>query len=548
MSLELLLKESIATGLKRKSIHKISTWAEQYRVIKGVPWSFKKYPWLKEMHDSKASLNVGQKAAQMGFTETVLNVALAKIDLKNHDVLYLLPSTTPDASDFSSARFDPALEESEHLAQMFSDVRNVGHKRAGNANLYIRGSKSRSQLKSIPVSDIIMDEIEEFLAAHIPLALERTSGQEEKSIWMISTPTIDNLGINSYFNLTTQEHFMFKCPACGRMVELTFPDCLEITATAVTDPNIHKSFYKCITCNNKIKHIEKQEWLTLDTTEWVPQYSNRLDRGFHISQFYSPTISPGELAVSALKAETNPEDEQEFYNSKLGLTHVVEGARVTDELIQNCISSHRNDDPPIPGVVTMGIDVGKWIHYVIELWQVPTVLLSNDINVESNCKIIHFGKVKEFAELDILIKQYAVRSVVIDANPEKRAARDLALRFYGMVKMCYYTRGITGKTINVGHDPQEPSISVDRTAWLDTSLGRFHNNSIQIPLDTDLELKKHIKAPVRVFEKDKDGNPIGRYVKGASDEDHYAHARNYSEMALPFAFSTAQSQDMGNIL
>ena len=93
------------------------------------------HPWLKDMHNSEAELNVGMKAAQVGFTETVLNVAFYNIDIKNRDVLYILPARTPDASDFSSARFDSALESSEHLEQLFSDRKNIGHKRAGSRNL-----------------------------------------------------------------------------------------------------------------------------------------------------------------------------------------------------------------------------------------------------------------------------------------------------------------------------------------------------------------------------------------------------------------------------
>src|SRR5262249_14884021 len=163
---------------------------------------------------SDAELNVGQKAAQMGFTETVLNIVFYHIDVKAVDCLYVLPAKTPDASDFSAARFDPALESSPHLANLFSDVKNVGHKRAGTATLYVRGSRSRAGLKSIPTGLIILDEVDEFDQENIPLAMERAAGQVEKMVWMISTPTIDNFGINKYYLQSSQNHFHFKCPCC----------------------------------------------------------------------------------------------------------------------------------------------------------------------------------------------------------------------------------------------------------------------------------------------------------------------------------------------
>ena len=229
--LALLLTERVATSLKRTSIISPEKWACEYRVM-GKPfpgkWSFDKHPWLRGMHASKYEINVGQKAAQMGFTETVLNIVFFYIDIHQVDCLYVLPSKTPDASDFSAARFDPALELSRHLRQLFSNVKNVGHKRAGNTNLYIRGAKSRAGLKSIPVGVLVLDEKDEMKQDHIPLAKERQSGYDINIMWEISTPTIDNFGINEAFRHSTQSDFNFNCPSCNRYIALTWPDNIKI--------------------------------------------------------------------------------------------------------------------------------------------------------------------------------------------------------------------------------------------------------------------------------------------------------------------------------
>jgi phage terminase large subunit GpA-like protein len=194
-----LMKRRIQIGLQRKAVTSCSAWAMTYRIM-GTPypgkWTFTHHPWLKEMHDSESEMIVGQKAAQLGYTEFALNLAFYYIDIKATDVLYVLPSKTPDASDFSASRFDGALELSQHLTDLFSDVKNVGHKRAGAVNMYVRGSKSRPGLKSIPVGLVILDEVDEFEQKNIPLAMERLSGQVERKIAMLSTPTIEERGIN----------------------------------------------------------------------------------------------------------------------------------------------------------------------------------------------------------------------------------------------------------------------------------------------------------------------------------------------------------------
>lgn len=541
--------EAIAEGLKSKSLSKCSKWAENKRVM-GFPfpgqWTFKYHPWLKDMHNSERRVNVGQKAAQVGFTETVLNIALFHIDVRRKDVLYVLPAKTPDAKDFSIGRFDAALEGSPSLSKIFSDVKNIGHKRAGKANLYIRGSRSKAGLKSVPAGVLILDEVEEMTQENIPLAMERVSGYPDHMIWMVSTPRSDNRGINSYFLSSTQNHFFFKCPHCCKLTELVFPDCLVITAQELEDPNVDKSHLICKECKSVLDHKTKSEWLA--DGQWVSKHPNRDDVGWYVNQLYSSAVKPATIAKAYLRAQLSKEDEQEFYNSKLGIPHIVEGSRLTDTDLNQCRGTHKRGNVINNGrIITMGIDVGTFLHYEIDEWILaPTHANVYDLNMLSTPIVVDHGKVRTFDELDMLMMKYYVRFAVIDAQPERRKAYEFAQKFWGIVRLCFYARGIVGKQIHLSNPSEnEPSISVDRTSWLDLSLGRFHGTKkrIILPLDFDNEYREHLKAPIRLYERDKDGNPIGRYDSG-SDPDHYAHARNYSEIALNLAISLAQSQDI----
>lgn len=543
--LEELFRNQIKQKLTRTLITSPSKWAEEYRVMGGSrpgKFRFKYFPWLRGMHDSKAELNIGAKSAQMGYTETLLNVIFYSIDIRQLDCLYVLPNKVPDSSDFSSARFDPALELSPHLHDLFSDVKNVGHKRAGGANLYVRGSNSRSQLKSIPVSVIGMDEIDEMNQENIPLAFERTSGQIEKYIWMISTPTIPGHGIDKYYERTTKEHFFFKCPGCSKYIEFEYPDSLVICGDDLNDPRIKESHTICTQCKKVLGQEDK--WEYLDTGIWVPTYKERDPRGFHINQMYSSSIQPMHLAQSYFKGLTNPADEVELFNSKLGLPHITEGARVDDIHIQNCMGNYITSDSYIPKnkVITIGIDVGKWNHYEVDEWTIPRQFQYADANMVCQPRVIQYGKVRTFAELDALVFKYEPRAVVIDMNPETREAQRFAIRHHGRVYLCLYPNTSNAERLTEKHDSYQ--VNANRTSWLDTSLGRFHNGTIQIPSNVDLEYKSHIKAPVRVYKFDKDGNPVGRYITDHEAPDHYAHARNYAEIALPLALKATRTTDI----
>jgi phage terminase large subunit GpA-like protein len=71
--------------------------------------------------------------------------------------------------------------------------------------------------------------------SNIKQAEMRTSGQFEKQIIKYSTPTAPKRGIDLAYASSTQEHFMFKCPVCGKWSEIVFPDDIVIYADSLTD-------------------------------------------------------------------------------------------------------------------------------------------------------------------------------------------------------------------------------------------------------------------------------------------------------------------------
>jgi hypothetical protein len=550
-----LLQSEVAqrfkNGLSRKSVTDASRWATKYRFM-GPPYpglySFLRHPWCREMHDSRFPSNVGMKSAQMGFTEVGLNLAFFGIDVEKINVLYVLPNKNPDASDFSSSRFDPALELSDHLQNLFSNVQNVGHKRAGAANLFIRGSNSRSQLKSIPAGLIIFDELEEMTQENIPLAMERLSGQLKRSDWKISTPMVPNDGIHKYFLASTQDEFFFPCPSCGKWITLHFDPTgknqnnLIITGETQHDPSLVNSHLICHECKNKLPHEGKIEYL--QKGKWVGKHEGRDARGFYINQLFgmNEPQSPIVLAKAYLAALINDLALQEYWNSKIGIPRVPENAQLTDDHIEQCVTNQRQVDfRPTDGIITMGVDVGKKLHVVINDWELHG-RSGNDVNSFAIARNLYHTTVYDFEELDHIVRAFRINYCVIDAQPETRKAIEFANRFYGRIRACRYTNNVLGRMLTKGPD-EELTINVDRTSWLDMTLGRFRSKTIKLPIDTKLEYKAQMKTQVRVTKLDKHSNPVSRYVTPGDAPDHYAHAANYAEIALPLALGIGINED-----
>ena len=551
-ALKELIASTIARGLQKESVKTCSRWSENYRVMSAPfagKWSFDHHPWLLEMHNAVESKIIGQKAAQMGYTEWAMNMAFFFMDIKGWDVLYVLP-TSSDASDFSAARFDTALELSPYLRNFFADVNNVGLKRAGSNILYVRGSHSRSKLKSIPTPVIIFDEVDEMPKGTIALAEERQSGQVETKTLQLSTPTIQDMGINVEFSLSTEDYFHFKCPSCSRFISLDFPDSLVVTADSLTDPKLKDSYLKCNYCKAKLPHEDKVNFLKHKqrggNAHFVSSHTDRDVRGFHVSQFYSMAKAgnPANLAVAALKADRDESYAQEWYNSKGGKTYTAEGAKITDKLITASIKSFKKGQTRVQGYRTLGIDVGSVLHMVVKEFVPGERLPGLKVNDYHTARILYegtsSGSPSDFDEAFDLFHHYGCKTCVVDAEPERRSALQFAQRLWGKVLLCDYIYSQHGREAQV--NKTEATIKVNRTSWLDLTLGRYKNGTVDLPIDTSEEFKRHIKEPVRVYKEDKYGQKYAVYLNAKAD--HFAHADNYAEIAFPMACGIGTNRDI----
>ncbi len=482
------------------------------------------------MHDSPHHVKIGQKSAQVGFTEWALNTAFYFLDIKKMDVLYVLPNMQPDCSRFSSGRFDKALELSSHLRNMFVDTQNVNHKRAGSTNMYINGSNSRSGLMSIPVSLLILDELDEMNLKNVELAEQRLSGQLERYNLKLSTPTAPECGINQYYEKTTQDHFYFPCPSCNRQIELKFPESIVITAKSELDPEVENSYLICHECKNTLPHEGKHDFI--GKGKWASNFHGRTDKGYYINQMYAMHLHPSYIAKKYLASLKDHADEQIFFNSIIGRPHIVADAKITDLQISKCIKDYPSIDFNREGFVTMGVDVGsRALHVEVDGWDTGGKV-GNDINSYARPQLLLEKTVPNFEDLDRIMDDMKVNFAVVDCMPEYRKAIEFANRWYGQVKLCRYPVGVNGRNITTSSD-EEMVVSVNRTSWLDMSLGRFKNGTIDLPRDVSSEYKKQVIAQVRVPGKDKNGNLTVKYVTPGNLADHFGHARNYAEIALP---------------
>ncbi len=544
LGMEQEFANAFAEKLTAGTLSTCSRWASERRVMSGDfagKYGWKYHPWVKSLHDTRATFNYVMKGAQLGITEVAINRALYTLDKLKRDVLYVLP-TAKGASKFSKGRFTVALSLSPYIRSMFTDLNSIDLKQAGNCTLYLSGSRGNNNLKNIPVSELILDELDEMDQAQIYLALERLSGQLRKCVWGISTPTVPAHGIHKVYQGSTQEHFMFQCPYCGRHTELVWPDCVEMIGEYETDVRCKESFLKCKECQHKLEQKDKPIFLAGGKWEPTAKNINKDVRGFYINQLYSYTVNAGELVSAFLRGFGDELAATEFWNSKLGLPFVAEGAQISEQMLDATIAEHSMNDvrPMIGGekLITLGVDQGDMFNAVVCEWNIDGDA-SRDLSAASLCKVLWVGKhtSEDWGWLDQLMSEWQVLYAVIDADPHTNEARRFARRYPGFVGLTRYRRVKNAKEITTTEE-ETRGVSMhqcDRSSWISAVMSRFKSNPCRILLPRDIphEFKQHLMSTVRTFKRDDHGNPSSHYVEVGPD--HYLHCLVYNEISLHFS-------------
>ena len=492
-------------------------------------WCFDEYPWLRKLHDFNDPYIVIKKAAQLGFTEYAINRSLFTLDQLKRNVLYALPNERPDAMGFSKGRINPAAELSPHIEGLFSVSKSEGHKITKDGrNFYIRGANSPAGFRQIDVGLVVLDELDLMEEGMIGLALHRMDGQPEgqKQLIGLSTPSIDGKGIDKEYTDSTQESYYFPCPSCSRLITLTYPECLVITAESPTDPKVLNSYLCCPKCKKELPHKAKPEFLR--DGDWHALFPDRLRRGFYINQLFSCRLTPGEIAEHALRGRYDLVAKTELYNSRLGLTFADDGAKITDETLNNLRGEHINGEAADNFFVTMGCDVGQDRHHVCIMgWKFRPG--SRDILNSSKGRLLYFGTVETLGEAEELMKKWKPRMTVFDSQPDKQKTVALAKKWNGICYCCWYSLSKHTKDIQA---KDEQSISVNRSFWLGKTFDLLQGKLIELPIDMNLEFRSHLMSTVKVYRASDDGNPYTEFSKRDSVNDHYLHALNYAVIAL----------------
>ena len=503
----------------------LSYWCQNAGImLDGSPFSFKDHEYFVDIYQDDAKKKVFKKGAQLGFsTLEILSSVWGCKNLYRAGVLYLFP-TKDDVTDFSKSRFARLINENpETVGKWIGSTESANIKNIGGAFLYLRGARTRTALKTIPVDKIVFDEFDEMRPGSgtttadrvikfdpIALARERYSHSRFQHEDILSTPTLPDYGIEKEFEETDQKHWYLRCDACNHdtCLELNFPECLR----RQKDDSVIRICKKC-----------EREIFPRDG-HWVAHYPGREASGYYISQLNSMFIDPKVLWQTHRNLDNmKPLERVEFWNSKMGMGYVETQNRLSKQQIYALCDSYPMQDKHNgdPGPCVMGIDQDPK-----NLWVVIGKKMS-----DRYAKIIHLGIYEDWEQLNDLMGSFNIDRCVVDASPEQRNARKFAYKHMGKVFINFYNYHQKG---SVKWDWKQMISMENRTESLDNSHELITKDLISLPRRNDVveEFAKHCTNVAKKLEVNEEtGSQEYVYIKlgGAND---FRHAFNYFSIAL----------------
>jgi hypothetical protein len=484
----------------------IIKWIEENKILteKGKPLEFHNHPFLIDIYEDWSPKQVIKKCAQIGFSVTTIVKDIFLSYFNDYTIIYTLP-TREMVFEHVPTKVDIIVDKNPILQQMvIGKESSTQKKRCGHGFILYKGTFGERE--SIMTSSDLntYDECDRSNQDVIAGLESRLGASDYGGEWWFSNPTYPNVGVCKIYNESDQMKWHIKCPKCRK----DFP--ADYHAIICYE----RSVYACPHCFAVIEDDDRRNG------KWKPLNPGAEIRGYHISK----TMCPWVPATYMIKAERDKKPDI-FHNFDLGEGYVDGTKTITGDVIKAC------ECPPNVGsgeYLAVGIDQGpSKFHCTVG----PRHGISKIIVLET------------WEQVEDLISSPLVRSVVIDAQPERREASKLAKKYPYKVWNCFYV-----------DDPRRPAdldpltwsdsegiVKAERTLSIDNTVHRFIQRDINIYLDNKYPLYTYSKrkgetyveqwANLFVVESlDKHGNNVRRWEN--SGHDHWAHSTNYWNMAV----------------
>lgn len=503
------------------------TWVLQNEIKNevGMPITFDKRPWQKDMYNDLSPYQVEFKPPQIG--STVKNTLKSLWVAKNlrRQIIYTLP-TQGDVQDMVGGSFNRIIAQNPILADWVRDHDTVEQKQVGDSMIFYRGTFTSKQAMMIPSGLNIHDEVDASDPDVITQYENRLQAQEDGGWrWYFSHPSLVGHGVSIYWEESDKKEWYITCNHCHQEQVLTWPDSIDQD----------RECYVCKVCHAELSYEARLglngvgKWRNQDGVEWKGHIEGDYKfSGWHISQLMLHNKS----AKDILHSFRDPtKDKQFFYNFVLGLPYMDSDDQIEPAtVLRNCVNKINQQDKRI----VIGADTGHGIHMVA--MNADGVFYYDHFN-ETNATKTPYDDIRK------LLNRWPTSVAVFDQGGDLIGVRQLQQEYPGRVFLCYYQKD--KKSIELaqwGDDEEYWKVKVDRNRMMTLmveqlrDVGRITLNGTPDEFAEFASMFGNIyREKIETKEtKGKDDRSLygNEYVWKRNGPDHFCHALLYAIVGL----------------
>ena len=481
------------------------TWVLQNNIktSNGMPFEFTDHPFMIDVFNDMSPLQVGLKAPQVGWTETMIVKSFYVAHEKKKDIIYTLPTDT-DIKEMAGGKVNRIVAQNPKLKKWVKDHDSVEQKGVGDNIIYYRGTWTQKAAMMVSSDCNIHDETDASNPAVITQYETRLAAKAGGMRWYFSHPSLAGHGVDVYWQQSDKKEWFINCQSCKAEFDLQWPRNIDK----------EKGIYICHICNVELTDDARRNGRWQKTSEG-------LFSGYHISQMMCPWIT----AAKIVEAFNDPlKNKQYFYNYVLGLPYIGGDDVISPQtVLKNCVSEVNDQSSRI----IIGVDTGLPIHYVC---------LNKD-------GVFYYNTCENYNDLEKLLNRWPKSILVSDQGGDLIGIRQLQQKFNGRVFLCYYRKDRKSQeTITWGEHEKYGEVVVDRNNMLTLiveqlrDLGRLRLNGSP---EEWQEFANHFgniyREKIVVKEtKDKDDSSLygNQYVWKRNGADHFVHSLLYGLVGL----------------
>ena len=294
------------------------------------PFSTRLHPYCNEILEGIANPRIKRISlcwgSQTSKTTTFYVMLGHVIDQDPKAILWVFPNLSL-CKTFSSERWMPFCRESKALVKHLpryidntidADRFTLTKQEFSRCTMNLVGAGSSANVRSYPVSVLVLDEIDVIDERTRRECMDRVKGRHDYKVLQSSTPVTEAGGIWQEFQEGDRRRYYMPCPHCQAKIIFRLKNAegdlnLKWDNKANLSESEHdlqvvesSTVYICEECRGEITNAHKSKMLRDGNWNATSSSSESGVRSYHLNSIYSPILTFGRLAVEYLKARTNP--------------------------------------------------------------------------------------------------------------------------------------------------------------------------------------------------------------------------------------------------